>query len=142
MRHKSSLARLAVTACGIVGALVGTSAAVAATPSAYWGSDARSYYPGSSSSYLGLASGGAPWSQADITQSRGGYMFNQSSATSKRFRVVCEGGPGVCSVAGWWSTSTVQDFAVTWSNRSWNTQQCNNMETFAIAANCGIIRGL
>jgi len=143
----SHLARWSLFSAVAVAPMAWVGGAAAATPFQVFGNDARSYYPGSSSSYLGLGAGGAPWSLADITRSRGGYMFNQTTATSKRFRAVCEAGPpsapGGCHLAGWWSTSTIRDFSITWpSTPERKAQQCNNQENFSIAVNCGVVRAL
>ena len=116
-----------------------STSASASTPAAYWGNDARSYYPANNTAYQSMGSGGQWNAELDGNNTQGVYMFNQATATNKRVRVVSGTYPNLGNVAGWWNTSTIQDFAITWSPRGWLHTQCNAMNGPA-NVNCGHIR--
>jgi hypothetical protein len=89
--------------------------------------------PSSNCGYQGLAGGAAPIGQIDRSTTTGESMYNASSGTSKRVRIIDGAGN---NVAGWWASST-QYFLVTWSARAWVRGQCNNQQSYNVSVNCG-----
>ncbi len=128
--RRASWARRAVVT-GLI-ALAGSAAAAtsaSATITCYYGVNP----PGSNCGYKGLASGGVGTGQIDRETTTGEAMYNASTGTSKRIRII-NGSGG--HVAGWWSSST-QFFLIPWGAQAWVRGQCNNMEAYAVSVNCG-----
>lgn len=121
--------RLALAALAVAAVSAVIAQGASATITCYYGVAP----PASNCGHKGLASGGLATGEIDRETTTGESMYNATSGTSKRVRIINASGG---HVAGWWSSS-VQYFLVTWGAQGWKRGQCNNMEQFAVSVNCG-----